>query len=76
MLLRPSDTTLTPIHTQSVNQLLAFATSSPTPFKEATSKLEPAAREILEQSVRRAMGSTTSAGAQNASKPQISLRSF
>lgn len=76
LLLRPSETTLTPIHTQSVTQILSFATSSPVAFKEATAKLEPSARETMEQSVRRAMGGAASTNAQASAKPQISLRSF
>lgn len=62
---------------QSVAQLLLYATSSPSAFKEATAKLEPPTRELLEQSVRRAVGAgSASTTAQSAVKPQISLRSF
>jgi len=76
LLLRPSETASTPIHTQSVTQLLSFATTSPVAFKDATGKLDPPTREALEQSVRRAVVSAASAGGQNKPKPQISLRSF
>ena len=77
LLLRPTDAAATPIHAQSVSQLLAFASTSPTAFKEATNKLEPAARETMEQSVRKAVGNSGSGGGSSTSaKPQISLRSF
>ncbi|KAJ7582455.1 clathrin-coated vesicle protein, partial [Mycena floridula] len=69
----------TPVVAQSITQLLWFATSSPAAFKEVAGKLEPATRELLEASVRRAVGGTnsSSAGSQaSAVKPQISLRSF
>ncbi|KAK0203615.1 clathrin-coated vesicle protein [Desarmillaria ectypa] len=63
--------------TQSIAQLLSYATSSPAAFKEAAGKLEPSSRELLEQSVRRAIGgNASSASGANAAKPQISLRSF
>jgi len=62
---------------QTVAQLLLYATSSPSAFKEATGKLEPTTRDLLEQSVRRAVGAGNSSTAvQSAVKPQISLRSF
>jgi len=48
---------------------------SPIAFKTAADKLEPATRELLEASVRKAVGSTTT-NAQTTVKPQISLRSF
>jgi HEAT repeat-containing protein 5 len=77
LLLRPSEASPTTLHAQSVSQLLSFATSSPASFKEATGKLDPPARERLEQSIRKAVGNTmSSAGGHNAPKPQISLRSF
>jgi HEAT repeat-containing protein 5 len=61
---------------QCVGQLLSFASSSPAAFKDATAKLEAPMREVLESSIRRAVGGGSSAGATGASKPQISLRSF
>jgi hypothetical protein len=77
LLLRPSEASPTPIHTQSVSQLLSFATTSPASFKEATTRLDPPARELLEQSVRKAVSNTAAShGGQSAPKPQISLRSF
>ncbi|KAF8333580.1 ARM repeat-containing protein [Cantharellus anzutake] len=69
------------LHAMAVNQILAWATSSPAAFKDATSKLEKGDREILETSVRQAVqglqGSTSDASTNPvAVKPQISLRSF
>lgn len=61
---------------QTIKQLLAFATVSPAAFKEAAAKLDPPVRELLEQSIRRAVGGGASGPAQPAAKPQISLRSF
>ncbi|KAF8998676.1 armadillo-type protein [Cyathus striatus] len=66
----------TPLNTQTVTQLLSFATTSPAAFKEAAEKLDPSTRELLEHSIRRAVGGTATAASQPASKPQISLRSF
>lgn len=63
------------VSTQTVGQLLSYATSSPEAFKEAAAKLDVSTKELLEQSIRRAMGSSSS-GAAQAVKPQISLRSF
>ncbi|KAJ7604033.1 clathrin-coated vesicle protein [Roridomyces roridus] len=62
---------------QSIRELLAYATTSPAAFKDAAAKLDSATRDLLEQSVRRAVGggSSTSTAAP-AVKPQISLRSF
>jgi HEAT repeat-containing protein 5 len=77
LLLRPSEASSTSIQTQSVSQLLSFATSSPASFKEATGRLDSPTRELLEHSIRKAVGNVASlAGGQNAPKPQISLRSF
>ncbi|EIW85333.1 clathrin-coated vesicle protein [Coniophora puteana RWD-64-598 SS2] len=73
--LRPSQSTLSPLHSITVKQLLSFATSSPDAFKEATNHLDVSAREPLEQSLRRALGGNGQ-GNQQAAKPQISLRSF
>jgi len=66
----------TPVISQTVSQLLLYATSSPAAFKEAATNLDPSARELLEQSIRRAVGSTALTPTQNPAKPQISLRSF
>jgi hypothetical protein len=77
LLLDPNQTTPTPLHTQALNQLLIFASSSPVAFKEATGKLDQAIRERLESAVRNALSNKSSATAsQLAAKPQISLRSF
>lgn len=74
LLLDPGRTPPSAFHAQSVAQLLSFAASSPTAFKEATSKLDPQMRESLESSVRQALGNK--ALTSEAPKPQISLRSF
>ncbi|KAF9069763.1 clathrin-coated vesicle protein [Rhodocollybia butyracea] len=54
-----------PVVAQSIKQLLSYATTSPAAFKEAASKLDVPTRELLESSIRKAVGG-----------PQISLRSF
>jgi len=64
-----------PVRSQTATQLLSYATSSPAAFKEAASKLDQSKRDLLEQSIRRAIGSNASA-ASTSTKPQISLRSF
>jgi HEAT repeat-containing protein 5 len=72
-------TTATSITTQTTAQLLSFATTSPSAFKEAAGKLDINTRELLEHSIRRAMGGTGTGGvggAGQAVKPQILLRSF
>ncbi|KAJ7198315.1 clathrin-coated vesicle protein [Mycena pura] len=67
----------TAVTNQSVRELLMYASASPTAFREAAGKLDPTMRELLEQSVRRAVGATNlTSGTQSAVKPQISLRSF
>ncbi|KAJ7675207.1 armadillo-type protein [Mycena rosella] len=77
LLLSNPQAAATPVVSQSVRELLTYATSSPAAFKEAAGKLDPPTRELLEQSVRRAVGGGNAASAnQNAAKPQISLRSF
>ncbi|KAL0567040.1 hypothetical protein V5O48_014955 [Marasmius crinis-equi] len=76
LLLSDSQSSSSPVITLSIKQLLAYATSSPASFKDATGKLDPTTRELLEQSIRKALGNNASAsGSQQASKPQISLRS-
>ncbi|KAJ6526020.1 clathrin-coated vesicle protein [Mycena capillaripes] len=77
LLLTNPQAAATPVTSQSVKELLTYATSSPAAFKEAAGKLDPVTRELLEQSVRRAVGAgSQSTTTQNAAKPQISLRSF
>lgn len=71
------DLTATPppaLHTQTIGQILTFATSSPVAFKEATTKLNPDTKEVLETSVRQALGGNKTANESH--KPQISLRAF
>ena len=77
LLLDPNQSAPSPLHTQALNQLLIFASSSPVAFKEATSKLDQGIRERLESAVRSALSNKASAAmAQQTAKPQISLRSF
>jgi len=77
LLLTNSQNTTSPLLSQTIKHLLSYATSSPVAFKEAAAKLDPATRELLEQSVRKAVaGNATSGPVQAAAKPQISLRSF
>jgi len=77
LLLSNPQAAATPVMSQSIRELLTYATSSPAAFKEAAGKLDHGTRELLEQSVRRAVGGGAAAPAsQNAAKPQISLRSF
>ncbi|KAF8904140.1 clathrin-coated vesicle protein [Gymnopilus junonius] len=72
----PSQPIAAAITTQTISQLLSFATTSPAAFKDALSKLDAPMRELLELCIRRAVGGTTSNANQPAAKPQISLRSF
>lgn len=76
LLLDPSKTAPSPIHSLAVTQLLSFATTAPAAFKEATGKMDAAAKETLELSVRQALGANAASTTQPAAKPQISLRSF
>ena len=75
MLLEPATIPSPALHTQTIKEILVFATSSPLSFKEATTKLNADTREVLETSVRQALGGSK-ASANEAHKPQISLRSF
>ena len=75
MVLEPNVTPSPGLHMQSIREVLSFATASPLGFKDATTKLEPETREVLETSVRQALG-TGKSNASDAHKPQISLRSF
>ncbi|KAG5653101.1 hypothetical protein H0H81_002326 [Sphagnurus paluster] len=76
LLLSNSQTAPSPVTTQTIAQLLIYATSSPAAFKDAAAKLDNTTRELLEQSIRRAVAGTASTAAQSTAKPQISLRSF
>lgn len=75
MLLNPEQVPPSPLHAQATGQILSFATSSPTAFKDATGKLSTELKETLEMSVRQALGGTKPTSAEG-HKPQISLRSF
>ncbi|KAJ7205156.1 clathrin-coated vesicle protein [Mycena haematopus] len=77
LLLTNPQAAATSVTAQSVKELLTYATLSPAAFKEAAGKLDPATRELLEQSVRRVVGAgSQSSTVQSTAKPQISLRSF
>jgi len=76
MLARGESSSPPPLYSQSVAQLLMFATTSPAAFKEAAAQLDPPIRELLELSIRRAIGNASPAAPQSSAKPQISLRSF
>ena len=75
-------TTATSMTTQMTAQLLSFATTSPSAFKEAAGKLVACTGELLEYSIRRAMagggdgGTGGVGGTGQFVKPQMSLRSF
>ena len=74
-------TTVASITTQTIAQLLSFATTSPSAFKEAAGKLDTNTRELLEHSIRRAVSGASAGGFGGGGtgqvvKPQISLRSF
>lgn len=75
LLLDPSQTPPSTLHTQTVAQVLSFATTSAPAFKEATTKLPADMKETLETSVRNAVGGRKAPTAES-HKPQISLRSF
>lgn len=72
LLLPSSHNSSSPVVAQSIKQLLSYATISPAAFKEAASKLDGSTRELLEQSVRKAVGG----GAQAASVQSTRRRSF
>ena len=76
LLLDPTSPDPPTIHSLAVAQLLSLATASPVAFKEATAKLDATAKDILESSIRQAIGSNGASAGQSSSKPQISLRSF
>ena len=75
MVLEPNTTPPPGLHTQTMREVLTFATVSPLAFKEATNKLNAETREVLETSVRQVLGGGKAA-ASDVHKPQISLRSF
>ncbi|KAL5476373.1 hypothetical protein ACEPAI_3473 [Sanghuangporus weigelae] len=76
LLLDPSKSTPSAVHNVAIAQILSLATQTPAAFKEATSKMDAAAKETLETSVRQAIGANASSAGQTSAKPQISLRSF
>ncbi|KAJ3549608.1 hypothetical protein NMY22_g815 [Coprinellus aureogranulatus] len=72
----PAQGPVSVLSSQTIKQLLAFATASPAAFKDAAARLDAPVRELLEQSIRRAVGGNAPAAPQPTTKPQISLRSF
>jgi hypothetical protein len=74
LLLRCSQAHTMAVKSQTVAQLLSFATTSPLLFKEAAGKLDPTTKDLVEQSLKSAAGVLL--GGQTISKPSISLRSF
>lgn len=76
LLLRPSQTPPSTVHSSGITHLLSLAASSPASFKEATTQLDPSVREVLEMSIRKAVGGIAGTTAHQSVKPQISLRSF
>ncbi|KAI9509814.1 clathrin-coated vesicle protein [Russula earlei] len=76
LLLDPDQNTPSTLHTQALNQLLIFASSSPVAFKEATGKLDHDIKERLESAVRNALSNKSAGTTTQQTKPQISLRSF
>lgn len=73
--LLPTMVLLLDAHAEVVPQLLAYATADPAAFKEAAARLEQTTRDALENAIRQAVGAKAGA-AQQAAKPQISLRAF
>lgn len=64
------------LHTQGITHLLSYATSAPVAFKEAAGTLSSAERDVLEMSIRQAVGGMGGAKQAQTAKPQISLRAF
>ena len=56
MTLEPSAAQPSALHTLTIRDVLAFAAAAPLAFKEATGKLGAETREVLESSVRQALG--------------------
>lgn len=76
LVLDPSCSPPSPLHAQGITHLLSYATSAPAAFKEATGTLSNTTRDVLETSIRQAVEGMGPAKQAQASKPQISLRSF
>jgi hypothetical protein len=76
-LLQADDEKLGGVHMAAVSQILSFATSSPTAFKEAASLMNQEHKDLMESSIRQAVADKGKANTQaSTSKPQIALRSF
>jgi len=76
LVLDPNCSPPSTLHTQGITHLLSYATSAPVAFKEATGTLPNTMKDILEMSIRQAVGGMGGAKQTQATKPQISLRSF
>lgn len=76
LVLDPNCSSPSLLHTQGITHLLSYATSAPAAFKEATTTLPNTTRDVLEMSIRQAVGGMGGAKQSQATKPQISLRSF
>ncbi|GAB1525330.1 hypothetical protein RhiTH_008488 [Rhizoctonia solani] len=65
------------LHRAAVSQLLTFASTAPTAFKEAAGLMKQEQRETMEASIRQAVVEQSKGNVQAAtSKPSIALRSF
>ncbi|CUA76458.1 hypothetical protein RSOLAG22IIIB_12301 [Rhizoctonia solani] len=76
-LLQTGDEETGNIHKVAVMQLLAFASTAPTAFKEAAGRMNQEQRELMEASIRQAVADQSKGNVQAATnKPSIALRSF
>jgi hypothetical protein len=76
LFLDDAQTPSNPLHVVALSQVLNFASSNASPFREAIGKLDAPTRDILETSIRSALGKQASTHSQTSAKPQISLRAF
>ncbi|KAF8315585.1 ARM repeat-containing protein [Clavulina sp. PMI_390] len=77
LLLDPTNAPPAPPHTTAVTFLLGYAASSSAAFKEVAGRLDSSQRDILESSIRQAVGGINEQPvAPSVTKKQISLRSF
>lgn len=77
LLLDPTETPSNAVHSMVMSYVLGYATSASLAFKEVTTKLDVREREVLEASVRNAVGGLSDKStAPTAVKRQISLRTF
>lgn len=76
LLLEPHQMPPTPMHKLAITQILQIASINPSSFKKVTLALKFTVREILEISVKHALGEVKLVTSEQIVKPQISLRSF